>query len=127
MEVKMNKKMLSLLIALVLGLTTLAACSTSSGSTPTVISKPPVVETQPSTTTELSPTDASQPTQAIAIDGKTLLETRCAGCHSITRITNKSATAADWKITVERMMSKGAQLTPEEEAILIQYLADNFK
>lgn len=123
----MNRKILKLMIVLTLGSTTLSACSSSGGSTPAITSKPPVVETQPSTATELIPTDVSQPTQATAIDGKTLLETRCADCHSNTRITNKSATAAEWQITVERMMTKGAKLTPEEEAILIQYLADNFK
>jgi uncharacterized membrane protein len=50
--------------------------------------------------------------------GQTLMQARCSVCHH---------TAAEWKVTVERMINKGAQLTPQEEQTLINYLARNYK
>lgn len=69
----------------------------------------------------------TQPVQSSQIDGKNLLETRCGSCHSTTRVTSKSATADEWKATVDRMIGKGAQLTSEEESILVQYLSEKYK
>ena len=62
-----------------------------------------------------------------AIDGKTLLETRCTACHSLDRVNTKSGSPDDWKSTVDRMVQKGAELSSEEAVILVQYLAENFK
>ena len=69
----------------------------------------------------------SAPNQSAVVDGKTLLETRCTACHTLDRVNEKQATADQWQATVTKMISNGAKLTNEEEAILVQYLADNFK
>jgi cytochrome c5 len=72
---------------------------------------------------------APQPTTGNSsnLDGKTLVETRCTVCHSIDRITSKKATLDGWQTTVSRMIGKGAQLTAEEESVLVKYLADIYK
>ncbi len=62
-----------------------------------------------------------------ATDGQTLMQQRCSVCHSLDRITSAHKTADQWKTTVERMISHGAQLSPQEEQILIDYLAQNYK
>ena len=60
-------------------------------------------------------------------DGATLMQTRCSVCHSLTRVTSAQKTTDQWKTTVDRMISKGAQLSPAEEQTLINYLAQNYK
>jgi len=61
------------------------------------------------------------------LDGQALLQQRCSVCHSTDRVTSQQKTADQWKRTVDRMIANGAQLTPPEEATLVNYLAQNFK
>ena len=58
-----------------------------------------------------------------AADGATLLEERCTGCHTTSRILGASKDVEGWKSTITRMVDKGAELTPEEQAVLAEYLA----
>jgi len=60
-------------------------------------------------------------------DGQTLMQQRCSVCHSLSRVTSAHKTADQWKTTVERMISNGAQLTPQEEQVLVDYLAQNYQ
>lgn len=60
-------------------------------------------------------------------DGLSLMQSRCSVCHSTSRITSAHKSAADWKTTVDRMISHGAQLTATEEQTLVDYLAANYK
>jgi len=55
------------------------------------------------------------------------MQERCSVCHSTDRITSAHKTAAEWTTTVERMVSNGAQLDPQEQQTLIGYLAANYK
>ena len=53
--------------------------------------------------------------------------THCGGCHGIGRITGAGGKSkTDWQSTVERMMAKGLDLTPGDEAVAIAYLARYF-
>ncbi len=73
--------------------------------------------------------NATQPsgtTSGGTIDGATLLNTRCNKCHTLDRITSAHKTADEWNVTVTRMISNGAQLTPQEEQVLIAYLAKTY-
>jgi hypothetical protein len=55
------------------------------------------------------------------------LERACTACHSLGRVENKKASADEWAATVKRMVGEGASLTADEQAALIQYLAENYK
>ena len=57
--------------------------------------------------------------------GKPLVEGACAECHSLNLIT-PGHTAADWTLLVERMVNVGAQLSPEQAAVVSEYLGKNF-
>ncbi len=81
----------------------------------------------PSSSTNTSLSQEEPVITSSAMDGKTLFESRCTSCHSLARAQSKSATADQWKVTVDRMIGHGAVLTVEEETVLIQYLAENFK
>jgi cytochrome c5 len=61
------------------------------------------------------------------IDGAALLEERCSVCHKSERPKSAKKTKADWEKTVARMIGKGAQLSTDEKAILVDHLARNYK
>jgi hypothetical protein len=71
--------------------------------------------------TVASPTPASTTT-----NGAALLQERCSVCHPLTFVEKSRHTAADWKLIVDMMISRGAQLTPEEETVAVNYLSTNF-
>ena len=60
-------------------------------------------------------------------NGQILMQTRCTVCHSLDRVKSSHKSAAQWKMTVDHMISNGAQLSPQEEQTLIDYLAQNYK
>lgn len=96
----MNRKIMILLIALIIVLFLTTQCSPAPSNTET---------SSPST-----------------LDGKTLVDTKCTSCHGIDRIENASKDAAGWKTTVERMVGKGAELSSEEQTVVIEYLAKTY-
>ena len=71
---------------------------------------------------------ASSPTPAAtaAQDGATLLAERCSVCHPLTFVEKSHHTAADWKLIVGMMVSRGAKLSSAEETVVVNYLAANF-
>jgi len=55
------------------------------------------------------------------------MQERCSVCHSTSRITSAHKTAAEWTSTVEKMVSRGAQLNSQEQQTLIDTLSANYK
>jgi hypothetical protein len=92
------------LLTLLLSLTVLTACT---------------MNTAPATAT---------PTVTVSgIDAQALLSQQCSRCHPLSRVTTKSKSAQQWKITVDRMIKHGAKLTASEEQALVDYLAANYQ
>ena len=69
---------------------------------------------------------ARPPSAAPAIDGASLLETRCTDCHSIDRVKRAKNTRDQWAQTVTRMIGKGAQLNAAEQSTVIDYLSKTY-
>ena len=80
---------------------------------------------------------SSQPTQApssvtalpadtSAINGATLLDTRCSICHSADRPRKARKTREQWEKIVTSMIAKGARLTEAEKTVLVNYLAETY-
>jgi cytochrome c5 len=67
----------------------------------------------------------SGPVQAPS-DGETLVQERCTDCHPLTQATSWRGDESAWADVVDRMVAKGAQLTPEERRTVILYLAETF-
>ena len=87
----------------------------------------------PTTDTSTLPTDTPPagtgrvpPPVSSSLDGAELLQERCSVCHSIDRATSKKLTADEWNTLVIRMIGKGAELNPQEQQLLVDYLAQNF-
>jgi len=53
--------------------------------------------------------------------GAALLDSRCGRCHP-TGVKKAHATKEEWGTTVNRMMAKGAALTADEKAVLVDFL-----
>ena len=106
----MNKRMVSLitlLFLIILAGTLLASCGSSGSAAPA--------------------SSGGSVSGGSASAGQSLMQDRCSVCHSLDRVTSAHKTAGAWKITVDRMISNGAQLTTQEEQTLINYLAQNYK
>ena len=71
-------------------------------------------------------TSASPTSSSTSNDGATLIQERCTACHPLSRVENARFSAANWKIVVDTMIARGAQLTPEEETIVVNYLATKY-
>ena len=60
-------------------------------------------------------------------EGLNLLEERCSVCHPSSRPKSKQKTPEQWESTVNRMMGKGAKLSEEEKATLLDFLSKTYK
>ena len=84
----------------------------------------------PTTTSATASSNAATATSAgssSTADGKTLLESRCTSCHTLAQVANKTGSASQWQMVVDDMIQRGAVLNSDEEKVLVQYLADNYK
>jgi cytochrome c-type biogenesis protein CcmH/NrfF len=68
----------------------------------------------------------STPAATTSQDGATLLQERCSVCHPSSFVTRRAYTEAQWKIIVDNMVQRGAQLTSDEQSVLVAYLAKNY-
>lgn len=60
-------------------------------------------------------------------EGKDLVEKVCAGCHELDPITgSEGGTHDDWDMVVKAMIAMGADIKPEQAAVITNYLAENF-
>jgi hypothetical protein len=57
-------------------------------------------------------------------DGEALLQDRCTACHSLDRVTRAHKSSEEWQQNVTRMVNKGAKLSEDEQAVLVQYLTE---
>ncbi len=57
--------------------------------------------------------------------GLDLIKGRCGFCHSTAQVTGVRKTPAAWAATVQSMIDRGAELEPEEQKVLTDYLAAN--
>ncbi|MET3825411.1 hypothetical protein ABIC16_001104 [Sphingomonas sp. PvP055] len=57
--------------------------------------------------------------------GLVLINERCGFCHATTQATGVRKTRANWEAVMQSMVDRGAELTPEEQAVVTDYLATN--
>jgi len=58
--------------------------------------------------------------------GKSILSSRCTGCHELNRITNAAFDRQGWQLIVDRMVFTGAQLSEEQRELVVDYLASSY-
>ena len=78
------------------------------------------------------PTRSQEPTQgrgAIQLpdgEGKEIVQTACAACHSLGNITNSGHSPEEWKTTVAMMLNVGANVPKDKVDTVLDYLIKNF-
>ena len=58
--------------------------------------------------------------------GRTIVQRSCKGCHALKVVTAKRATKEQWKVLVDQMITRGAEVEDEEFDTLLTYLSRNF-
>ena len=59
--------------------------------------------------------------------GKPIVLRACTACHTLTVITTRRASQAEWAKTVDDMVNRGADLSDDDIDKVIDYLSTNFK
>lgn len=57
---------------------------------------------------------------------KTLIQNTCTECHGLDVVVSASMSPAEWKITVDQMVKRGATLSKDEKEIVLEYLTVYF-
>ncbi len=55
-------------------------------------------------------------------EGPRILNLRCTQCHDLRRVENANKNRHQWENTVDRMRLIGSRISPDEKAVLIDYL-----
>jgi hypothetical protein len=63
-------------------------------------------------------------TELAVLSAEDLINERCTVCHTTDRIYKAGFDREQWEKTVDRMISKGAELNEEERDSIIEYLAN---
>jgi len=58
--------------------------------------------------------------------GKDAVSKSCLDCHDASTVTIDNRTKEDWQKTVKSMQNRGADVTPDQVAIIVSYLTKNF-
>jgi len=59
-------------------------------------------------------------------EGKEIVQTACAACHSLGNVTNSGHSVEEWKTTVAMMLNVGATVPPDKVDTVLNYLVKNF-
>lgn len=59
-------------------------------------------------------------------EGRDLVQSVCLQCHGLAIIAKQRKDAAGWTATVNDMIARGAQIFPEEVAVIANYLSKSF-
>lgn len=58
--------------------------------------------------------------------GRELVTTLCVGCHDLNTAVDKRATVSEWRDTVARMVERGAVISTEDAAVVVNYLGEHY-
>jgi competence ComEA-like helix-hairpin-helix protein len=59
-------------------------------------------------------------------DAREIVEQQCGGCHVLKVVTSKKASRDQWRVLVDQMVGRGADVPDDKIETLINYLATNF-
>jgi len=76
-------------------------------------------------TAPATPPAAAIPAQP-AGPGLAIINAKCSACHTTATVFSQRRSPDDWAATVQLMVDRGADLSPDESSVVIGYLAQNF-
>ncbi len=69
---------------------------------------------------------ASAPVALPPGPAKATIEAKCKQCHDLKKIVAQHQDAQWWALTLEKMKDRGLEIEPDEEQLVLKYLAKNF-
>ncbi|MCB2213848.1 cytochrome c [bacterium] len=72
-----------------------------------------------------SPTEATTTVTLSDAEMQALVEEKCSECHSVDVVWNNSYSESRWSTVFDSMIAKGAQVSDEEKAQMIEWLVAN--
>jgi len=78
-------------------------------------------QTAPAAPAVVAATPAPPPGPGLAI-----INEKCSVCHTTASVFSQHRSPDDWAATVQLMVDRGADLSPDETSVVIGYLAENF-
>ncbi len=69
---------------------------------------------------------ASAPVALPPGPAKATIEAKCKQCHDLRKIVAQHQDAKWWALTLEKMKERGLEIEPDEEQVVLKYLAKNF-
>ena len=54
--------------------------------------------------------------------GKAIVDEVCSKCHGLNKVYSANKKAAQWEVTLDAMIKKGAKVKPEERDPVLKYL-----
>ena len=58
--------------------------------------------------------------------GLVVINERCSGCHTPATVFGQRRSADEWESTVQLMVDRGADLSPDDVTLVVGYLAQNY-
>ncbi len=120
----MKKRYFGIISIALVAIFVLGACS--SGTEPTVAQVPTTAQ---ETAVVQEPTTVQEPTAAVLTDAEmeALIAEKAHDQHTLDFILSKDMTAEEWSETLDRMIGYGAKISPEEKAMIIDWLVSRNK
>ena len=74
----------------------------------------------------VSGASAAEPVVLPPGPAKATIEVKCKQCHDLKKITKQHQDAKWWAGTLDKMVERGLEIEPEEQAQVVKYLSKNF-
>jgi cytochrome c2 len=68
----------------------------------------------------------SKPSAESIKKGQNLAYSRCTACHKAANFEKHKYSRGEWQSVINRMMSHGAQFTPDEQGLIADFLSSKF-
>ena len=126
----MKKRIFALLAMSLVAIFVLGACSSGGEATMAPVAPTEVVQTEPAAVVPTEPA-AVVPTEPAAamtdVEMEALIAEKAHDQHTLDFILSKDMSAEEWSETLDRMIGYGAKISPEEKALIIDWLVNRNK
>lgn len=118
----MQKKWFIISLLMVLAVILFAACAQS---TVAPQEEAPAADEEESIEEQIPEEEVEETTEEespVGVDVEALIIDKCSGCHSADEVFEKDYDADRWSSVIDRMIAKGAEVSDEEKALMIDWL-----
>ena len=126
----MKKQFFAFLAMSLVAILILGACSSGAETTMAPVAPTAVVQTEPAVVEPTEPAAVVQTEPAAEMtdaEMEALIAEKAHDQHTLDFILSKDMSAEEWSETLDRMIGYGAKISPEEKALIIDWLVNRNK